>query len=728
MDRLQPGRRIGRKRRTFPTVVSLACAATLVGVATADASPSLRASPSATSSVAATSSEVGTLFDDFHYTGSDDSKLAAQGWTVRSGAYGPGVPNTWSADGVSFQADPSAQGGRAMRLRATTDGTAAGTTQAQISTSRRKFFSGTYAARVYFEDRPSTGIAGGEHPVETFYAISPDRASSKENSLYSEMDHEYLPNGGWKIPNSSDATGPAHFTTSWYRVAPESGAYPDDMDSRGEKRSLKGWHTLAMTVVDGKSEYYVDGNKFFTAAAKYNPREPMTLNFNIWFMNDLPGVGQSRSWDQKVNWVYYNSAAQTPEAINAAVDGYYAAGTHFVDTVRKPQPAAHDTNGDGISDVSLVYNYAATNPGGCTQAAHPRRSGLFDLTGKADQSGDLNRQALRAQACQEVVPKFAASGDFNGDGRSDTALFYNYSTNKPECSAVNHVRIDIRLADPTGAGGPLSAPRTLWELDCWGPNTTFMTAGDFNGDGKSEPALLYEYGGGHARLFTVTPGGPDGVTSQWDDMNWGTGTKLMTSGDFNGDGKTDIALFKDDGTTDCSPPAGNKPLHQTVNTFTANASGDGGFNSGNGPAVAWGSPCWGNNTRFMTAGDFDLDGRSDLALLYDYGDKDVRPFTLTASANGDGRFGWPVSQWDGVKLTHKVTFMTAGDYNGDGRSDLALFNDFGETPPSDPECGRYAHQSVSTLFADPYETTGALQGPRTTWKDTCWGPDTAFMN
>lgn len=136
MDRFRSGRCVRRKRRMLPFVVSLACAATLVGVATADASPSLRDSPSAISSVAAASSGGGTLFDDFHYTGSDDPELAAQGWTVRSGAYGPGVPNTWTADGVSFQADPSAKGGRAMRLRATTDGTAGGTTQAQISTSR----------------------------------------------------------------------------------------------------------------------------------------------------------------------------------------------------------------------------------------------------------------------------------------------------------------------------------------------------------------------------------------------------------------------------------------------------------------------------------------------------------------------------------------------------------------------------------------------------------------
>lgn len=87
-----------------------------------------------------------------------------------------------------------------MLLRATTDGTATGTVQAQVSTAQRKFYSGTYAARVFFTDRSTTGDSGGrpvDHPVQTFYAITP------ENQLCNELDHEYLPNGGWGAPGSS---------------------------------------------------------------------------------------------------------------------------------------------------------------------------------------------------------------------------------------------------------------------------------------------------------------------------------------------------------------------------------------------------------------------------------------------------------------------------------------------------------------------------------------------
>jgi Cellulose binding domain len=254
-----------------------------------------------------------TLFDDFSYSGSGDPALAAHGWSVRTGSGGPGIQNTWSAGGISFPGDSTAQGGKVMQLQATTDGTSAGTTQAEIDTTHQKFFEGTYAARVYFNDAPAGG-QNGDHVNETFYTISPD------NSLYSELDNEYLPNGGWGAP------GPTLYTTTWYSA--------DAMDrvTHNVISSLQGWHTLEMTVEGGTVTYYVDGQEYFSSSGKYYPREAMTIDFNEWFI-DLPFTG-SRTWDEKVNWVYYNNAgALTPAQVDSAVNGYYSAGTHFTDTV-----------------------------------------------------------------------------------------------------------------------------------------------------------------------------------------------------------------------------------------------------------------------------------------------------------------------------------------------------------------------------------------------------------
>ncbi|GAA4640791.1 cellulose binding domain-containing protein [Actinoallomurus vinaceus] len=257
----------------------------------------------------------GVLFDDFHYTGPSDPNLGAHGWSIRTGGGGPGIQGTWSANAFSFPSDSTAQGGKVMNLAATTDGTTNGTTQAEIDTVQRKFFEGTYAARVYFNDAPTTG-PNGDHVNETFYTITPD------DSLYSELDNEYLPNGGWGAP------GPTLYTTTWYSA--------DAMDRQTHNviSSLQGWHTLQMTVAGGTVTYYVDGNVYFSTTGKYYPREKMTIDFNEWFI-DLPFSG-ARTWNEKVNWVYYNaSGALTPAQVTSAVNGYYSAGTHFTDTVPK---------------------------------------------------------------------------------------------------------------------------------------------------------------------------------------------------------------------------------------------------------------------------------------------------------------------------------------------------------------------------------------------------------
>jgi hypothetical protein len=70
----------------------------------------------------------------------------------------------------------------------------------------------------------------------------------------------------------------------------------------------------------------------FSSTGKYYPRENMTLDFNEWFI-DTP-VSGARSWDQKVNWVYFaNGVAQSPTDVQNAVNAYYSAGTNFTDTV-----------------------------------------------------------------------------------------------------------------------------------------------------------------------------------------------------------------------------------------------------------------------------------------------------------------------------------------------------------------------------------------------------------
>ncbi|MEV6597623.1 glycoside hydrolase family 16 protein [Actinoplanes sp. NPDC051346] len=257
-----------RARRWSVVLSSLAL---LAGVATEHPGVAVAAAPPAPSS--------GVLFDDFQYDGPSDPRLAARGWSVRTAAGGPGPGKSWSADAVSFPADASARGGRVMRLRATTDGTVEGTVRAQVNTAQSKFFTGTYAARVFFHDRPTTGD-GSDPSVQAFYTIS------AENRHYSELDHEYLPHGGFGAP------GPALHNTVWKR--PDS---PDAKKTSNTRASLHGWHTVAMTADNGVVDFSIDWqSRFRSTELQHFPRTFMSINFNNWF-DRLVDPGQPRAWE-----------------------------------------------------------------------------------------------------------------------------------------------------------------------------------------------------------------------------------------------------------------------------------------------------------------------------------------------------------------------------------------------------------------------------------------------
>jgi VCBS repeat protein len=121
--------------------------------------------------------------------------------------------------------------------------------------------------------------------------------------------------------------------------------------------------------------------------------------------------------------------------------------------------------------------------------------------------------------------------DFNGDGRLDVALF-----GKDHITGVSVVGVMLGNGDgtfqspresPSGSVQPLIAP-----------NIMTVTAGDYNGDGKIDIAFLF------GDSVSVLLGKGDGTFSPPMTTSWGGTTQpwCIATGDFNGDTRPDLAI------------------------------------------------------------------------------------------------------------------------------------------------------------------------------------------
>jgi hypothetical protein len=276
----------------------------------------------------------GVFFDDFSHA--DHAALAAAGWTVRSGHGHPGVPGAaWRADAVQLLDDATRGAGRhavrnrLLRLIARTDGTAPGTVQSQVCHAR-KVLHGTYAARVRFTDAPVQG-GDGDPVVQSFYAVAPLRHDFDPE--FSEIDWEYLPNGGW------GSERPRLYAISWQTVRIEP--WQAHNSAHQAFGSHAGWRTLVMQVAGGKARHFLDGKPLIEHSGRNLPVVPMALAFNLWFSPAglLPASAQARVYEQDVDWVFHaRGRVLSPAQVDAQVRSLRQRGTTHVDTVPAADP------------------------------------------------------------------------------------------------------------------------------------------------------------------------------------------------------------------------------------------------------------------------------------------------------------------------------------------------------------------------------------------------------
>jgi hypothetical protein len=288
------------------------------------------------------------------------------------------------------------------------------------------------------------------------------------------------------------------------------------------------------------------------------------------------------------------------------------------------------------------------------------------------------------------IPTSVAVGDFNGDGVRDLAVA-NWSNN-----------VSVLLGN---GDGTFQAPQNFATAG----NPSSVAVGDFNGDGRPDLAVANS----SSNNVSVLLGNGDGSFQAAQNFAAGSTPVSTAVGDFNGDGWPDLAVANQDSNNVSVLLGDGDGTFQAPRNFGAGivprsvAVGDGWqdlavANNGELVCVQWDPKhevCWWYEQRgstvsvllgngdgsFQTArnfavppgsypasvavGDFNGDGRPDLAVA-NFGFFPDQGTVSVLLGNGDGSFQTARNFAVGIFPLS----VAVGDFNGDGMQDLAVAN------------------------------------------------------
>jgi hypothetical protein len=324
--------------------------------------------------------------------------------------------------------------------------------------------------------------------------------------------------------------------------------------------------------------------------------------------------------------------------------------------------ATGSTDGNGIFTASLSSTTAepktVTGAGVSTNVTFtgPLCTGVIDF-------GELP---------QLIGGSYPVALDLNGDAKLDLVAGNQ---------VTNNVMVFIGKGNGTFAA-PLTYPTGVAPL--------FIAPADLNGDGHVDLAVSNSGGSN----VTILLGHGDGTFQSGGSVLSGSGPGIIATGDFNADTFVDLAvvngnartvgvlLGKGNGTFQSVVPYSitGSPNAVVAGRFTASGHVDLAISGSQGPIVMLGN---GDGTfqapmsvstssqEWIATGDFNRDGRADLAALTGSG-MPVNPVVVYLG-NGDGTFAAGISYPAGQ---HANTFAIV-DANADGRVDVVAPNDTG---------------------------------------------------
>ena len=311
--------------------------------------------------------------------------------------------------------------------------------------------------------------------------------------------------------------------------------------------------------------------------------------------------------------------------------------------------------------------------------------GDFNNDGKLDLSVVNNAQATMSvllgngDLTFQPAVSYATSGSFN-----TSVAVGDFDRDGKQDLAVTNFN-DNAVSVYLGNGDGTFRARVAWQVAAGSPGPTSVVVGDFNGDGKQDLATANLVAGN----VSLRLGNGDGTFQNFlqtaaisGGLGGVTGGATLAAADLNRDGRLDLAILGSNG----------------VNVL---------FGNGNGtfaPAVQFNL---GTAPQAVRIADLNRNGAMDLIVAANTGG------VLVLTNNGDGTFA-PF-----IRFANPASYLAVGDFNRDGTQDLAT----PEVLLSKPLAARFEVSAYASAYAgDAFLVTvralDAASNPDTDYRGT----------